>query len=292
MPVDVSVQNEINRDGRYLQPKLAYAKSKKLEVHEKINNFEYKYYIPEEELEKSGRVMEFFMNPTNTKDKKFIVRDKTGKEFAKDVKLELDYIYLIGFSQDGHRIKGCKAEVPRLFTSDGEKRVVYEKYAFIRSGEDLIFLKESYRTNRYEIIFNPPVLLLYAINTWHLQRVDEITEERANLILGKKINELRAEYSYNPILEPKKGYPWWATLEDLDKEFEERGIAVLEGQDSPYDRPMLVRSKKVRRAKTEQQKLEEAKKTMRESQEKKYRDEMLIMLHNDEIQRKYGGLLD
>lgn len=264
--------------------------SKKYEMKKLIESKTHKHLIPDEELAKQGRVR-VWHNPTGEEGKRtWHLRRKTNMELAEEVKLTLDYIYIIGFDSFGHRIKACKAEVPTRFISDGEERIRTENYAFVKNNDCVIFLKECLEPTKYEIIYNPPVILIYGVRDWFLSRVDELIEEKANYILGKKLSELRKEYTYNPFFEEKKGYPWWYTLDHLDKEYQEKGIFLMENETPPHERPLFKKKKKKIR-KSAKTIVEEVQKSMREEQEKKFRDEMLIMMHNDEIQRKYGGYL-
>lgn len=204
-------------------------------------------------------------------------------QLIENVKFKLEYIYIIGFDSFGHRIKACVCYVPEYQVSDGKDVEIITRYAYVKSDNNVIFLQETVMENRFEIIFNPPLLLFYGVKEQYINKLENLEKEKSAYILGKKVSTLRKQYTYNPLLDKKEKYPWWYTLDHLDKEYELNGIALDEDELPPQDRPKL---KKVYAAPLREIKKQKHK-PMSVKIDSENIDELLLIDANDAEQRKY-----
>ena len=156
-------------------------------------------------------------------------------ELAKRVKFKLEYIYIAGFDSFGHRIKACVCYIP----TDKGNGNNFNRYAYVKSGENMLLLKETYIDNKFELTYSVPLVMWFAFDQKYIKKLENLEEVLAESLLGKKVEELRKTYTYNPFLADTDGLPWYYTIKDLDDEYEKTGVKFQKNETLPEDRPYL-----------------------------------------------------
>lgn len=199
-------------------------------------------------------------------------------ELAKKVKFKLEYIYIVGFDSFGHRIKACVCYIP-TGTGNGN---VSNRYAYVKSGDKMLFLQETYFDNKFEFTYSVPLVMWFGFKEQYIKKLEDLEEVLAESVLGKKVEELRKQYTYNPFLDNNDSKPWYYTLKDLDDEYEKTGKQFMENELLPEDRPVLeqvfANKKKAIGFK--------ASMTMTKRYEKAHDDPMLIIEAVDRMHKK------
>lgn len=123
------------------------------------------------------------------------------KKRAEEIKFKQQKIKLVGYNKRGSNIQATVASLR-------SKSNTMENYAWIISGEDLVFLQETMFDNVYEPCIKVPLAVWLAFKMNYKNKLDDVHEKYMNHLVGVKINKLRSTYTYNPFLDPNDK-PWW-----------------------------------------------------------------------------------